>query len=237
MTTYTGTQYQRQAIIDTHARMTERANGRHPSLAVLAEMVANTIPKVTAVNSRFANPNPTLNANARFLEAQADLKGLRKMTLDMVNRASSVVHNAITDIEQQENTRLGFKRGNQDRAAIIAKFSTLDQPDQQTQIGVWLRDKANGGAMIGLISEADTFLTGLSAEQSVRLRSDFVKSHAPDLANERDALAEQHTSLLAAYRAVELIAAEVSDERRYNEIVRQKAEYDAAGAALNGSSQ
>jgi hypothetical protein len=235
MTTHSSTPFQRQAIIDTHARMTERAKDRHPSLAILAGMVGDTIPKVTAVNSRFANPSPTLNANARFLEAQADLKGLRKMTLDMVNRAGLVVHTAITELEQQENTRLGFKRGNQDRAAIIAKFSTMNQADQMTQIGVWMKDKINGGAMIGIIGEADTFLTGLSAEQSARLRSDFVKSHAPDLANERDAINEQHTSVIAAYRAVELIASEVSDERRYNEIVRQKAEYDAAGAALNGS--
>lgn len=220
-------------IATIHTRMKAREqDSKSPHLALFSSLVGDLIPKGNAIANKEDFPDPTLNSSANFLKLHGDVKQFRSAATTMTNRASSLHRDAVADIEQQENARLGFNKGNPDRVAIIAKFSTLSQADQVKQLGVWMKDATNGGALLGIVIGADPFLTGVTPETAARFRSDFVKAHAPDLVNDRDTLNEALEAVLAVNRAVELIAGDLSDERRYAEIQRQKEAHDAAGAVL-----
>jgi hypothetical protein len=225
--------HQLMALGELHARVKVLAeNSTSPHVARFVPLVGDLIPKMNGINNKLSRPDQTRTGPANFLDLSRAMKITHDAAYQSVQHAGRLVGEAQLEIGTREDARLGFKKGNQDRTAIIAKFSTMSQPDQMRQIGIWMHDKANGGAMIGMVGEADQFLTGLSPDMATSLRRDFVKAHAPDLATERDALNEAVKIVVAAHRSVKLVADEVVDERQYNEIIRQKAEADADDAAF-----
>jgi hypothetical protein len=221
------------SLNELHTRAKALAeNSKSQHLARFVSLVGDLIPKMNGVNNKLSRPDPTRTEAANFLDMSSAMKITADAAYNNVKHAGRFASEAEIDIGQREDARLGFKKGNQDRTAIVAKFSTMSQADQAKQIGIWLKDGTNGGAMLGMIFDAEPFLTGLPPEMHARLRADFVKAHAPDLADERDAVAEAVKIVMAANRSVKLVADEVSDEGRYNKIIRQKAEADADNAAF-----
>ena len=198
-------------------------------------LIGELIPKMQGIANKLSRPDRTRTDAANFLDLTHAVKVTADAAFASLKAGQRVRDEILSDIVQKEDARLGFKKGNQDRTAIIAKFSALNQADQMTQIGVWMRDGQRGGVMIGIVSEADTFLTGLSSDMVARLRSDFVKAHAPDLADERDEVTQAFEVVMAAQQAVQLVTDEVKDERRYNEIIRDKAQADADNAVFAGT--
>jgi len=225
---------QARSIRDTLARMDAAANDKSTYMQSFTPDVRSLLTYADAIASQVDRPDPTATPQANFLKLNANREKALKFSTAMLNRASALLNSAISDVQRREDERLGFTKGSPDRGAIIAKFSQMNQADQMNQVSAWMKDAKNGAVMLGVISSADGFLTGLTPELSIKLRNDFVKSYAPDLANERDELNEQYTASLAAARSMALLSEAISDPRRVEEIQRLKADHDAATAVFSG---
>jgi hypothetical protein len=207
-------------------------SSKSPHVARIVAVANDTIPQMNGINNKLSRPDVTRTDAANFLDVSRAMKITLDGAFNGVRRAGTIANEAELEIGQREDARLGFKKGHPDRTAFVAKIATMPLPDVMKQIGVWMKDKEHGGSRIGVILEADPFLTGLPPETLGRLRSDFVKAWAPDLTDERDAIDRAVEIAVATHRAVKMVADEVSDERRYNEIIRQKAEADADDVAF-----
>jgi hypothetical protein len=224
---------QANAITEILSRMDARAKDiQSPHVPTFAAITRELLPMVSAIATMIERPDPTTTSQGAFLKLADRVAKTFKQSTDTINRASALYNNAIADVERRENERLGFTRGNADRGAIVAKFSTMNPADQMKQVSAWMKDTKNGGAMLGIIFGADPFLTGLTPELSAKLRADTVKANAPDLANERDALAEQLEAVIAIGNAVSKVKDATSNPQRVAEIQQQKAAHDAADATF-----
>jgi hypothetical protein len=227
---------QANAITEILSRMEARAkDNKSPYAQTFVGLVRDVLPKTNAIATIVETPDRTLTQEANFLKLNDRVSKAYKGSTDMLNRASRLLADAHADLERRENERLGFNKGNADRAAIVAKFSTMNQADQMKQVGAWMKGGVNGGAMLGIIFGADPFLTGITPELAAKLRADTVKANAPDLANERDDIAELHTSVIVVANSIAKIKEATANPRLVDELQRQKAQHDAADAVLTGA--
>jgi hypothetical protein len=227
---------QLQALKTNLDRADARArDSKSPHAQLFVALIREMVPRVEAITTLVETPDRTLTREANFLKLDDRVSKAYKQSTEVLNRVGRLLDEAHAALETRENDRLGFNKGNPDRAAIVAKFSTMSQADQMKQVSAWMQAGPNGGAMLGIVFGADSFLTGISPELAARLRADTVRANAPDLATERDDLADLKMSVIAAADSVAIIRQATADPRLVAEIQQQKAQHDAADAVFTGA--
>lgn len=201
-------------------------------LGRLVATVSDVPPMLRAAADGYEVSDETITPAARASKVAAKFRAMGEYTTAALNRAGDIMREYEADMKGRENARLGFTKGNPDRAAIVAKFSGMSQGDQMRQLGAWLKDGAKGGAMLGIVFEADPFLTGLTPETSAKMRSDYVKAYAPDLADERDMIEEGHNTVISIALMPSQAERRVVDPAKVADIDRRKAASDAADVAF-----
>jgi hypothetical protein len=130
-------------------------------------------------------------------------------------------------LRRREAIACGFDNGSPDAERILNKFCVKDVRDQLQDLAQWLNDPRQG-YKLGLVAKADPYVTNLAPEMAARFRADFVKLHAPVLADERERKAKIMEAAMTVAGLTSRVKRSISDPARLADIRNRKAQHSAA---------
>jgi hypothetical protein len=208
---------------------------KHPAAKTYIDrMVSNATPLVTkthAVADIVDTPNPTLNEAANFERLSKKLDAYAKEATAALNDSSQERNEAIKALNEQADTRLKLNAKSDNHNAFMLRFAGMSKSEIWREAVVAMKD--GDSEFMGTLLKSHPFLSGLSSVDMQRLRSDYVKAHAPDLADGLNAIDEAFNAVLAIDRVTQTVKFALSNPSRLADIRRGVDASEQAEAAFD----
>lgn len=210
---------------------------RHPlAKQYIDEMIANLTPLVTKTNAladMVDTPNPTLNEAGNFERLAKRVETYSKDATAAVNANAQERADAVKALNTIADTRLKLNVKSDNHNAFMLRFASMSKSE------IWREAIAamkNGDSeFMATLLTSHPFLSGLTSEDVQRLRTDYVKTQAPDIADSLKAIDEALETAFAIDRVTQNVRGALSDPQRLGEIRQGIDAAERAEAAFNSN--
>lgn len=225
---------QHQASTHLLGRLSQLSS-KHPAARTYIDRMRSTLSPLVAKTLALAEmadtPNPTLTDAANFERVARKLEVYSREATSAINANSQFQKDGFTAINTQADTRLKLNVKSDNHDAFMLRFANMSKAE------IWREAidalKKGDSEFTATILKAHPFLSGLSASDVERLRSDYVKTHAPDLSDAIGALNDAFEIALAVDRVAQNVRHTLANPERLAEIQRGVAAAEKAEASFN----
>ncbi|MFN3911487.1 hypothetical protein [Hyphomonas sp.] len=210
-------------------------SSKHPiAKPYIDRMMNNSSPlvaKTLALADMAGTPNPLYTADGNFERLFKKVEVYGKDGTAALNANSYEREEGAKALNALADARLKLNVKSENHSAFMLRFANMSKSEIWREAVTAMK---NGDSeFMATVLKAHPFLSGLSAEDMQRLRSDYVKVQAPDISGALEALDEAFNTVLAIDRVTQSVKTALSDPRRYEEIRQGVDAAERAEAAFN----
>lgn len=218
--------YAAKAVME---RIDARYSARNKSENYVGRIASATRPlvgKLKALADQIDAPNPALTDAGNFEKVASNAEALYRSAKPVLNTINSIQTDGQRSLNAEADTRLKLGTAGPHENLILQRVVNSSKSDVHTAMIDAM--KSGDSEVFGAMLRANPFLTGLTKEETQRLRHDYLKLHAPDIVKGLETLEE----VASAARMIGDLTTEVKrylvDPQRVAEI---RAGIEAANAA------
>lgn len=210
-------------------------SAQHPNAKVYIDRITNNVTplvaKTEALGDMAETPNPLLNTAANFDRVAKKLDVFTKDATRAVNLNAQEHNDGVKALNAIADTRLKLNVKSDNHNAFMLRFANMSKAEIWSEAVQAM--KTGDSEFMATVIKAHPFLSGLSSQDIERIRADYVKVQAPDIADSIAALDEALTIALSIDRVTQIVKGTLSDPRRLAEIQRGVDAAERAEAAFN----
>jgi hypothetical protein len=209
-------------------RIEEMSEGLPGSFAGSIDNTISSVgPMIRAIAGMIDAPDPMISEQGNFSNLNDKVEESERYTTTAINKIGDLGAQWDADLTRREAIACGFDNGSPDADRILNKFCVKDPAAQLQDMATWLKDRKQG-YKLGIVAKADPYVTNLAPEMAERFKRDFVKLHAPVLADERERKGKIIEAALTVASLTSRVKRSIADPARLAEIRNRKAKHSAA---------